>query len=58
MALYDYYCLACDRKSEDNVPIEDRDNPQPCECGNNRWRVMTFNGAVWAPSAKNGGLAR
>lgn len=58
MPIYDYYCLACDQGSEENVPIEERDNLQQCICGNSKWRLLSFKGSVWAPSAKNGGMAR
>ena len=31
MPLYDYQCEACGEKSEKNVKISERDNPQPCK---------------------------
>lgn len=58
MPIYDYYCLACDRGSEENVPIRERDYPQKCVCGHLKWRLLSFKGSVWAPSARNGGQAR
>lgn len=31
MPLYDYQCEACGEKSEKNVKISERDNPQLCK---------------------------
>lgn len=55
MTLYQFYCFACDREQEINLPIEARDKPQECNCGNALQRKLKFKGVVYA-GTHNGGM--
>lgn len=55
MTLYQFYCAACDRESEANISIEKRDEPLECECGNIRYRKISFKGVVYS-GTHNGGM--
>jgi len=55
MTLYQFYCFACESESEENVPMEKRDDPLECNCGNTKWRKFSFNGVVYS-ATHNGGM--
>lgn len=55
MTLYQFYCFSCDRESEANVPMNLRDEPQKCECGNTKHRKINFRGVVYS-ATHNGGM--
>lgn len=55
MALYQFYCLFCDREEELNIPINLRDEPQQCECGKILQRKISFKGMVYS-GTHNGGM--
>lgn len=55
MPIYTYKCFKCILESEENVAIANRDEPQLCECGNVKYRKITYSGTVWSPTA-NGGM--
>lgn len=56
MALYQFYCVLCDAESEENVPMDKRDEPLKCDCGNNyKYRKIAFKGLVYS-ATHNGGM--
>jgi len=55
MALYQFYCALCDRESEENIPMDKRDDPLKCECGNTKYRKIAFKGVVYS-ATHNGGM--
>lgn len=55
MALYQFYCFACDRDKEINVPMNLRDEPRKCECGSVLHRKISFKGMVYS-NTHNGGM--
>lgn len=55
MTLYQFYCFACERKSEENIPIDKRDDPLKCICGSYKHRKIAFNGLVYS-GTHNGGM--
>lgn len=55
MALYQFYCVLCDRESEENISMDKRDEPLECSCGNFKWRKFSFNGMVYS-ATHNGGM--
>lgn len=51
MARYDFLCTPCNRVTELNLPISERNDPQVCqECSGSMERLMSFKdtGIVWA----------
>lgn len=58
MPLYTYNCILCSNIQELIVNIEERDySENRCLCGGELKRKIDFNGSVYAPTAKNGGMA-
>lgn len=55
MTLYQFYCALCDRESEENISMDKRDEPLKCECGNLKFRKISFKGVVFS-GTHNGGM--
>lgn len=55
MALYQFYCALCEKETEENIPMDRRDVPLKCECGNTKHRKISFQGMVYA-GTHNGGM--
>ncbi len=55
MTLYQFYCFGCDSEKEINVPIDLRDEPRKCKCGNYLHRKISFKGVVYS-GTHNGGM--
>lgn len=52
MPIYSNKCTECGKQDEYIRSVPDRDATPICrECGAETYRVMTFTGTVWAPSA-------
>jgi putative FmdB family regulatory protein len=55
MTLYQFYCALCDSESEENIPMDHRDDPLQCDCGNVKYRKLVFKGTVYS-ATHNGGM--
>lgn len=55
MALYQFYCALCDKETEENIPMDKRDEPIECDCGKLKHRKIKFKGMVYS-ATHNGGM--
>jgi putative FmdB family regulatory protein len=51
MPTYEYTCIECDSTEDRVVAIDDRDKQRCEKCGYRLYRVLSFNGVVWAPTS-------
>lgn len=41
MPIYEFRCPKCDKKRDTLLSVDDRNSPQPCECGEVMTRLMS-----------------